>query len=185
MKKVLILFVSLMIVFTACDTGTNSSSDGESDPTTTLVTESEAEVADDGQATGVYKGVIADDEYSGTYKIVIDESTASGRAAGDEYDATLYFEVEGTEIEDAGTAVEQSDGSLAVSFDLTVVGVTFGFDLTISSTGDSVDTTVTLDGDVIYSTTLKEESTTLVEAWEGTFSGNINDDTIPDLLVIM
>jgi len=173
MKKILYILLFLGILI-SCDTGSGSKDDDDD----SLVTESEADPADDGKATGVYKGVIADTDTSGTYKIVI-ESSASGRAAGDVYKATLYLDVEGVTIVKEGSATELADGSLDLTFSLSVIGASFVFDLNISSTGTITDLEVTMDGQVISTVAEKETSTVLLEAWEGTYTGSksFNDGT--------
>ncbi|OQY34930.1 MAG: hypothetical protein B6241_03370 [Spirochaetaceae bacterium 4572_59] len=172
MKK-LVLLLLIPLLFFACD----MSSDGDKE--TPLTATPDAQTEDDDKATGVYKGVIADSDTSGTYKIEID-STPLGRSVGDSYKATLYMEVDGTTISKEGTATEQSDGSLKVTFSLTIVGSVFDFDLTVSSSGDISSVSVKMDGEEIGTTVKKESSTTLLEAWEGTYEGNVHNSSIPD-----
>ncbi len=173
MKKVLFILLLPLLLFFACDLNSDSGSDDEdsSDTETTLTTTPDAEAADDGKATGIYKGVIADEDTSGTFMIDID-NVAQGRADGDVYNATLYLEVEGTTLTSTGTATEQADGSFLVDITITIIGIVFEFDLDISSTGTVNDVTVLADGTPIVAVADKEESDALLEAWEGTFAGD-------------
>lgn len=149
------------------------------DITVALTTVSEAKPEDDNKVTGVYKGVIADDDSSGTFKIEIENSSSNPsssftRAVGDVYAATLYLEINGTLVTTAGTATELADGSYDVGFTLSVLSLNFAFDLNVTATGDVNECIVKKDNEVIMSTTVKETSDTVVQAWEGTYSGTIN-----------
>lgn len=149
------------------------------DVTVALTTVSEAKPEDDNKVTGVYKGVLADDDSSGTFKIEIENNSPNptssiNRAAGDVYAATLYLEINGTLVTTAGTATELADGSYDVGFNLSVLSLNFEFDLNVTATGDVNECIVKKDNEIIMSTTVKETSDTVVQAWEGTYSGTID-----------
>lgn len=169
-KKISVFAVILAVIVSCAQPGS-----GDDGPALTNVPD--AKVADDNAATGVYKGVLADSDASGTYMIEITEEIVSGndrssRAADPVYRATIYLTVNGSTVTKSGTATYRIGGGIDVVISADAAGKQFSLNMVIESAGNVIQTTVRMDGEAIEATTVKEKSTQLVEAYQGTFTGS-------------
>lgn len=170
MKKISVFAVILAVIVSCAQPGS-----GDDGPALTNVPD--AKVADDNAATGVYKGVLADSDASGTYMIEITEEIVSGndrssRAADPVYRATIYLTVNGSTVTKSGTATYRIGGGIDVVISADAAGKQFSLNMVIESDGNVIQATVKMDGQAIEATTVKEKSTQLVEAYQGTFTGS-------------
>lgn len=176
MKKIS-FFVLLLSMILSC------AQPGSEDDAPTLTDVPDAKVADDNVATGVYKGVLADTNTSGTYMIEIMEEVTSkdrsSRAAAPVYNATIYLNVDGNTITKTGTATSTFGGGINVNFSAEVERKQFILNMFIASDGNVTRGEVIIGGTTIESITVKEKSTQLVEAFQGTFTGNANGVPAP------
>lgn len=168
-KKISILCVMLATIVSCAQPGSE-----DNGPTLTDVPD--AKVEHDNVATGVYKGVLADSDASGTYMIEIMEEVAtngrSNRAAVPVYNATIYLTVNGVTVTKTGTATYAAGGGINVVFTASAADKQFNFSMSIASNGNVTQAEVQMDGSTIESATVKETSIQLVEAYQGTFTGS-------------
>ncbi len=118
----------------------------------------DAKPADDGQSTGVYKGVLVGDDITGTIFATIETDESAG----------------GCKIVVNGEIMENSDfsaGPLGDGAEYTFSSDRFEFDLEVDSTGNVENSNLLLDDKPIVVIITKETSDHLVECFEGTWSG--------------
>lgn len=171
-----IVLAALALLATACGGGGGLGGDKDY-VCTSCVGAPEADPADDGKRSGVYKGVVADVDESRTLSGVLRAVIVEGRAPGG---CTITmddapFDSSSMSIDPApggdlnGNGIADPDEDALVTF----TGDRFELALTISRTGEVLDAELVWDGESARVIVVKEESDALVECFEGRWEGSV------------
>ncbi len=118
----------------------------------------EALPADDHRPTGIYKGVVTGGDNTGTVRVDISSDETTGK---------LQLVVDGKPRTATSFSIDQQGDSTVYTF----TGDGFTVVLVVAADGTVGSVTVTVDGTTLDATLAKETSESLVQAFEGTWSG--------------
>ena len=126
----------------------------------------EADAADDGKPTGIYKGVVTGDGVAGSVRVEI-------KTDGSKASAKVAIQNKAYDLVGASTGSDEYSSNWSFTYD------NFTLDLSLNASDGEVNSvSATYDGSSLSADVAKESSTELVQAFVGGWSGSAGGEAI-------
>lgn len=169
-SRIVAIVLALGLLSASCDTTTNPPSDTAQG--TAFPAAPAPDPAYDAAASGIYKGVLAESDTTGSFWIQVDSDLAS-RALDDALEAELNVRLNSSSIIRAiAAAKESASGQYSFVFTGTTDGSSWSLTVIISTSGAIADAELLIDTKEVKIAVRKETSTSPIESWEGTVRGS-------------
>ncbi len=160
----------------SCDLLTNSDTKKtEDEPVATLPAAPAPNPAYDSEARGIYKGVMAESDVTGSFWIQVADEVA--RAVAPSLQAELNVKLNNRSVFRATAEAFEDLGVFSFNFSGTAEGSPWTFTFIVNSLGEILNSDLYVDESLIKVAVEKELSESRIETWEGTIRGSASGIT--------